>query len=96
MEIIKLRWGEMAPDDADCIKIDEAPGGRFTLVASALMVCGDGEDAESIALVASEPYTSYDDAEAAGLAWAEAHCVETIYIETGSGPEPMKTKEGHA
>jgi len=32
-----------------------------------------------------------DAAEAAGLAWAEAHCVSTIYIETGGDSEPART-----
>jgi len=89
MEIVKLPLGEMAPADTDCIKINEAPVGGFTLVASALMVCGDRDDTESVSLVSSEPYPSYDAAEAAGLAWAEDLCVATIYIETGGGTEPV-------
>ena len=88
MDIIKLPAGEMAPPDTDCIKINRTAAGDYTLVASALMVCGDGDDAESVALVGSEPYPSYEKAEGAGLAWAEAHCVGTIYIETGGGSEP--------
>jgi hypothetical protein len=87
MEIIKLPPGEMAPDDTDCIKIDGTRTGDFTLVASALMACGDGDDDESVALVGSDPYSSYDEAEAAGLAWAEAHCVATVYIETDGETE---------
>lgn len=90
MEIIKLPHGEMASEDTDCIKINETPDGKFSLVASALMDCGDGDSPESVALVSSDPYASYDDAEAAGLAWAEAHCVATIYIETGGNPEPIR------
>ena len=90
MEIVKLAPGEMAPIDTDCIKINEASEGAFTLVASALMECGDGDNLESVALISSDPYPTYDDAEAAGLAWAEAHCVATIYIETGGGSEPIK------
>lgn len=93
MEIIKLPPGEMAPEDTDCIKINETADGKFSLVASALLACGDGEDAESVAMVSSDPYPSYDDAENAGLAWAEAHCVETIYVETGGNPEPLRPRE---
>ena len=89
MEIIKLPPGEMAAEDTDCIKINETPDGRFSLVASALMDCGDGDNLESVALVSSESYSSYDDAEAAGLAWAESHCVATVYVETGGNPEPV-------
>lgn len=90
MEIIKLAAGEMAAEDTDCIKINEAPDGRFTLVASALMECGDGDEMESVALVSSDPYASYEEAEAAGLAWAAEHCVATLYIETGGEPEPVR------
>jgi hypothetical protein len=89
MEIIKLEPGVMASEDTDCIKINATPDGKFSLVASALMGCGDGESRESVALVSSEPYASHDAAEAAGLAWAEAHCVTTIYVETGGNPEPV-------
>jgi hypothetical protein len=90
MEIIKLPPGELASDDTDCIKINALPDGGFSLVASALMACGDGDELESVALVGSEPYASYEDAEAAGLAWAEAHCVATIHVETGGSPEPVR------
>jgi hypothetical protein len=89
MEIVKLQFGEMAPADTDCIKISETPVGGFTLVASALSVCGDGDDADSVSLVSSEPYPSYEAAEAAGLTWAEEHCVATIYVETGGSSEPV-------
>lgn len=93
MEINKLPPGEMAPCDTDCIKINRAADGTFTLVASALMACGDADNDESVALVSSDPYLSYDAAEAAGLAWAEELCVATVYIETGGNPEPVKPAE---
>ncbi len=75
MTIIRLSPGQMAAEDTDCIKINETPSGAFTLVASALMMCGDGNDPESVAMVSSDPYPTYEAAEAAGLAWAEEHCV---------------------
>lgn len=87
MEVIRLPDGEMAPAETDCIKINEMTSGDFTLVASALNACDDDE-VESVSLVSSQPYPSYEAAEAAGLAWAEALCVGTIYIETGGGAEP--------
>lgn len=90
MEIIKLPSGEMAPPDTDCIKINRAENGGYSLVASALMRCGDGDSLDSVALVGSDPYASYDEAEAAGLAWAEDQCVETIYVETGGEPESAR------
>ncbi|WP_404337950.1 hypothetical protein AB2M62_03830 [Sphingomonas sp. MMS12-HWE2-04] len=90
MEIIRLPPNVMASEDTDCIKINEMPDGKFSLVASALMGCGDGENLESVALVGSEPYPTYEAAEAAGLAWAETHCVSVIHIETGGGLEPVR------
>jgi hypothetical protein len=92
MEIIKLEPGALAADDTDCIKINETADGSFSLVASALMDCGDGDNPEPVALVSSEPYPSYEDAEAAGLAWAEGHCVAKIFIETGGDQEPVRPK----
>lgn len=92
MEIIRLAPGVLAPEDTDCIKINRTPSGGFSLVASALMACGDSENDDSVALVSSAPYPSYEAAEAAGLAWAAAHCVETIHIETGGGQEPVRSE----
>ena len=89
MEIIKLAPGVLADENTDCIKINETASGKYSLVASALMACGDGDNFESVALVASDPYPSYEAAEEAGLAWAAAHCVATIYVETGGNPEPV-------
>lgn len=80
MEIVKLPPGEQAPKESDCIRI-EPSGGEYRLVSSALFCRGDSEQAESIALVGGEPYRSYDEAEAAGLAWAAEHGVETLYVE---------------
>lgn len=91
MKIIKLKPGETAPADTDCIKINETAGGKFTLVASALTQCAEDDNSESVALVGSDPYPSFEDAEAAGLAWANELCVETLYIETGGEPEPTKS-----
>jgi hypothetical protein len=91
MEIIRLPHGVLASEDTDCIKINETSEGKFSLVAAALMACGDGDEVESVALVASNPYPSFEAAEAAGLAWAESHCVETIFIETGGTAEPIKS-----
>ena len=80
MEIIKLPAGEEAPKDSDCINIERAPDGTHVLNASALMSCGDGEEAESVSMIGGKPYHSYEDAEAAGLAWAAEYCVAEVYI----------------
>lgn len=69
MEIIKLESDVTASEDTDCIKINKTADGRYSLVASAFIRCGNGDELESVALVASETYPSYDAAEAAGLAW---------------------------
>lgn len=94
MEIIKLAPGEVAPVDADCIKISEASDGGFTLVASALKACGDSDNPDSVALVSSDPYPSYGAAEAAGLAWAQECCVAAIFIGIGGEPEPIRRSGG--
>ncbi|HEU0043976.1 hypothetical protein [Sphingomonas sp.] len=89
MEIIKLPLGEIAPEESDCISIDKAPDGSFQLNTSALGACDTGDDAESTAVIGSQPYPSYDAAEAAGLAIAAEQCVSTVYIarETGMAGE---------
>ncbi len=76
MKIEKLATGETAPPDSDCILIEEGRDGKFRLNAAAL------DRDESVAVVGGGPYASYDEAEAAGLAWADGHGVETLYVET--------------
>lgn len=46
------------------------------------MACGDTDEAESVSMIGSEPYDHYDDAEAAGLAWAAEHCAGEVYVST--------------
>ena len=85
MEIIKLPLGELAPKNVDCISIDQKEDGSFELNTSALAACGGEDETESTSVIGSEPYPSYDAAEAAGLAIAAEHCVETVYISRQSG-----------
>jgi hypothetical protein len=89
MEIIKLPSGERASNDADCISIQQLPGGGYSLNGSLLRRCSDDDPAESMALIGGDPYRSYEDAEAAGLAWASDHCVETLFISRSEGTKPL-------
>jgi hypothetical protein len=84
MDIIKLPPGEQAAEDTDCIKIERAADGRYTLITSALVACdSDDVDAgDSEAVISSETYATAEEAEAAGLAWAASLCVERLYVET--------------
>ena len=87
MDVIKLPAGQSAPAAADCISIDTLPDGGFRLNANALLQCGDGEEVESVSLIGGDTYSSYEEAEAAGLAWASEHCVGTIYVSRDA-PQP--------
>jgi hypothetical protein len=89
MEIVILPVGEQASDEADCIRIQELPDGTFQLQGSVLFRCGDAEVAESVSLVGGEPYRAYDAAEAAGMAWANEHCAEVLYICRSDGTKPL-------
>jgi hypothetical protein len=81
MDIERLPPGEIAPLDSDCIKILKE-NGRYSLIASALSQCDENEDNwESEAVVMSEEYATYDEAEHAALTWAEGLCVKKLYIE---------------
>ena len=88
MEIIKLLPGEQAVD-CDCIRIQEAPAGSFSLTGSVLFRCGDAEVAESVSLIGGDLYETYDAAEAAGLAWADEHCPEVVYVCRSDGTKPL-------
>lgn len=78
MEIIRLPWGELAPEESDCVHVEEAGEGHWTINTSALSSCDD--EAESDATIGSAPYDSYEAAEAAGLAIAAEQCAGTVYI----------------
>jgi hypothetical protein len=80
MEIIRLPQGEQAPDEADCISIEQRDDGLFELTGTALLACGDGNEVESVALVGLPAYDNYETAEDAGLAWAAQQCVEQLYV----------------
>lgn len=82
MEIKRLAPGEIAPQDSDCIKITQAPDGRYMLITSALLQCDDDDEASSEAVISGDSYESYDEAEEAGLTWAEDRCVPLVYVET--------------
>ena len=80
MKIVKLPAGEAAPIDSDCIKIVALPDGSCRLEGSVLLNCGDGDEVESVSLVDGGRYGSADEAESAGSAWAEEHCVERLFV----------------
>ena len=88
MEIIKLPVGQLAPKESDCISIDQNADGVFELNTSSLSACQAADDAESMAVIGSQPYPSYDAAEAAGLAIAAEQCVTTVYIARQAGTAP--------
>ena len=90
MDIVNLPAGVRASHDSDCISIQEVHGDRFVLNGSVLVRCGEGAaSAESTALIGGDSYASYAEAEAAGLAWASDHCVETLYVSRSDGTTPL-------
>lgn len=81
MQIVKLQPGERAPADSDSIRVAPCGGGKHKRIGSALLNCGDGDQAKSVSIIGIETYDTYEQAEAAGLAWAASHCVEHLYVE---------------
>ena len=88
MEIIKLPIGEEAPPESDCISIEQRADGAFELNTAALGNCAgeDQDEAESTAIIGSEPYPSYEAAEAAGMAIAAEQCVTTLFVARQPAP----------
>jgi hypothetical protein len=89
MDIVKLPVGERASVDTDCISIQELPDGAFSLTGSVLQSCVDDDGAESVSLIGGDTYPSYEEAEAAGLAWAGECCAETVYVSRSAGIDPL-------
>ncbi len=91
MEIVRLPLGEQASVDADCIRIEEQPGATYMLTASAL--CAGAQDADSVSIVGGAVFGSIEQAEAAGVAWAEDVGVERLFVSTGTLARPLQLLE---
>lgn len=91
MHIVRLSVGQQAPVDADCIRIEQAAEAVFKLTASAL--CVDADEGESVSIVDAPTYESAEKAEAAGLVWAAAVCVERLFVSTGTLAQPLELIE---
>ena len=92
MEIIRLELGQRPSDDTDCVKIEETHDGRFELTGTVLCQQG-GLDAESVSLIETATFENMPDAEEAGLAWANAQGVQTLYISCGTLERPIARSE---
>ena len=91
MEITRLPLGEVAPSDADCIRIEEEPDGHFKMTGSAL--CNGEDDGESVSVVDGPTYETAEQAEEAGLAWANDVGAEHLYVSSGTLDRPLKSTE---
>ena len=80
--------GDQAPLDADCLRIEEQPGGLFKLTASALSL--DKNETESLSIAGGPTYATIEQAEAAGTAWATTIGVASLYISVGLLIRPLK------
>jgi len=91
MEIVMLPVGIAAAVEDDCIQIERSADGTF-LLGGTVLCAGEDDVTESVTLISSEPYQSYEAAEAAGLAWADACGVTMLHISrsygTGEFPDP--------
>lgn len=91
MEIVRLPLGEQAAIDADCIRIEEQPGATYKLTASAL--CASADEGESASIVGGPTFRSFEQAEAAGIAWAAMVGVERLFVSTGTLANPLRPLE---
>lgn len=91
MEITRLPVGEVAPSDTDCIRIEQEEDGTYKMTASAL--CAGQGDNESVSIVDGLVFPSAQQAEEAGIAWANDVGAEQLYISTGTLKRPLKPTE---
>lgn len=91
MDIVRLPVGEQAGVDADCIRIEEQPDGRYKLTASAL--CTGVDEGESVSIVGSPLFGTAEEAEAAGTLWAMNVGVERLFVSTGTLACPLELME---
>jgi hypothetical protein len=91
LKIVKLQVGKQAAVNADCIRIEEQPGGAYQLTASAL--CAAEAEGESVSVVGAPLYETAEEAEAAGVAWATTVGVELLFVSTGTLERPLELTE---
>jgi hypothetical protein len=91
MEITRLPVGVVASSDTDCVRIEQEPDGTYRMTASAL--CAGGDDNESVSIVDGLPFPSAQEAEEAGLAWAQDVGAELLYISVGTLECPLQPTE---
>lgn len=89
MDVIRLALGKRPSDDTDCIKIEELSDGRFALTGTALCQLS-GEDADSVSLVETDHFNEMSEAEEAGIVWANAQGVQTLYVGYGTLAQPIE------
>jgi len=86
VEVVQLPAGFAAAAEADCIQIQQSADGAFLLGGTIL---SGGDNAESVTLISCEPYPTYEAAEAAGLAWADACGVTVLHVSRSFGTGPL-------
>lgn len=91
MDITRLPVGDVAPSDADCVRIEQEPDGTYSLTASAL--CGGNGQNDSVSIVAGLPFASLEQAEEAGIAWANDVGAEQLFICVGTLQRPLQRTE---
>jgi hypothetical protein len=91
MEIVRLPVGKQASVDVDCVRIEEQPGATYKLTGSAL--CVGGDEGESVSMVGGPLFATMDEAELAGMVWAENVGVERLCVSTGTLAHPLELLE---
>jgi hypothetical protein len=78
MEIVRLKPGERAPDDSDRVTVNSLPSGKHGFTG----VTATREERPAAVYAGSEnALPSYNEAEEAGIAWAEQHEIAILYVE---------------
>jgi hypothetical protein len=91
MEITRLPVGKVASSDKDCVRIEQEPDGTYKMTASAL--CAGRHDSESVSIVDGLPFASVQQAEEAGIAWANDVGSEQLFISVGTLERPLQPTE---
>lgn len=84
-----LPAGVPAKVEDDCIRIQQLADGQYLLTGTLLARCDEENGDASVGLIQSEPYPSYEAAEAAGLAWADECGVALLHVSRSNGAEPL-------
>lgn len=84
MHVKRLAPGVRAPDGWDFIEIEQTPSGRFQVIGAVIF--------DKSAMFGQETFATAQEAEQAGISWAQGLGSQILYLATVDGDTPLRNE----